>query len=167
MNNNHRLRCPIRRVSAGKHLVCRRTTLQCADPTHRRPRHWQSEFAWGSLWEIHGKSMGNPWEIHGKAGWVRILAPNSMLMSPMMACFGGYPPEIVSDEVRVFASSLQNPNIEGIRNGPNPSEVENPQIIYCTCEDCSQQLRIFPTFWTNVLVLSITHVDSFLMNSSP
>ena len=62
MNNNHRLRCPIRRVSAGKHLVCRRTTLQCADPTHRRPRHWQSEFAWGSLWEIHGKSMGNPWE---------------------------------------------------------------------------------------------------------
>jgi hypothetical protein len=111
--------------------------------------------------------MGIPWEIHGKAGWVRILAPNSMLMSPMMACFGGYPPEIVSDEVRVFASSLQNPNIEGIRNGPNPSEVENPQIIYCTCEDCSQQLRIFPTFWTNVLVLSITHVDSFLMNSSP
>ena len=85
-----------------------------------------------------GFSVGNPWESTKFDAYV----PDDGLF------FGGYPAEIVSDEVRVVASSLQNPNIEGIRNGPNPSEVENPQIIYCTCEDCSQQLRIFPTFWT-------------------
>ena len=85
----------------------------------------------------------------------------------MMACFGGYPPEIVSDEVRVFASSLQNPNIEGIRNGPNPSEVENPQIIYWYLRGLFATAKDIPYFLDQRFVLSITHVDSFLVNSSP